>query len=212
VIATLQGGIRPIQFVQSLSPVAWYRRGVGMSVSAWVDQVAGANFVQATATNQPTVTANGSLLFDGVDNYMTATVSLPQPYTIYGLVNTVTWTANDRLMGAAGNAAAIFQAGTTPTIRFFSGATITGISPVLNTVNVISVVGNGASSVLQLNNDTPITGDAGAGAFTNPFLASTDGTSQWGNTDNYEWIFYGAAHDDATRARVISYLMSVGGI
>lgn len=199
---------RHLAFVRGLSPAHWYRRNMGMSVDAWVDQIAGANFVQATATNQPSVTAAGSLLFDGVDNFMSATFTLAQPYTIYGLFNQVTWTGTDQII--AGSAAFLRQITTTPQIRFAAGSSLGAMSPVLNTVNVIAMVGNGASSVSQLNNGTPVTGDAGAGAFSNPFLGSSAASTLFANTDNYEWIFYSGAHDAATRQRVIRYLGIVG--
>lgn len=197
--------------IAALAPVAWYRRGIGMTAAAWVDQVAGgaANFAQATATNQLTPTAYGSMLADGVDNYMSATFTLGQPFTVYGLVNTVTWTSADRILGRSG--AFIRQATSTPQVFFSCGSEIGPISPALNTVNVISVIGNGASSSIQLNNDAPVTGDAGANPFSSPFLASTNTPSNFGNTDNYEWIFFSGAHSAATRSIVIRYLATVGG-
>jgi hypothetical protein len=199
-------------FVRSLGPVAWYQRGVGMAVSAWVDQVAGGaqNFVQATATNQPTVTASGSLLFDGADNYMQATFTLAQPYTIYMLFNQVTWTGNDMLLSGATSTSHLRQVTATPQIAFNAGSALATVSPVVNTVNVISAVGNGASSVVQLNNDAPVTGNAGTNAFSDPFLASSAVPGSFANGDYYELIFFGAAHDAATRARVIRYLSMVG--
>jgi hypothetical protein len=150
-------------------------------------------------------------LFDGNDNYMNATFTLPQPFTIYGLVNTVTWTGNDRLI--QGSAAFIRQATSSPQVFFSAGTEIGPISPTLNTVNVITVVGNGASSLIKLNNNAAVTGNANTGAFTNPYLCSTPPVvSAFANTDNYEWVFFGAAHDDAAMARVIRYLQRVGGL
>lgn len=199
-------------FVASLNPVAWYRMGVGMSAAAWVDQVVGGaqNFVQTEAANQLTPTAYGSMLADGVDNYMTATFTLAQPYTIYGLVNQVTWTGTDRIL--TGSAAIINQAVATPQVRFNAGANLSNISPVVNAVNIVTVVGNGASSLIQLNNEAPNSGDAGTGAFSNPFLAASAAPALFGNTDNYEWIFYSGAHDAGQRAKVIAYLAQVGNL
>ena len=205
-----------LSFVPSDLPglVAWYRRGLGMSVSAWTDQIIPTtqDFVQATSTNQPSVTSAGSLLFDGSDNYMAATFTLDQPFTIYGLVNPVTWTAGDRILGEAAGSTGIIQITGSPQVTFNLGSALSTISPPLNALSVIAAVGNGASSVLQLNLGPTVTGDAGAGAMTNPLLAARAGPLSFANTDNYEWIFYNTAHDAETRKQVVRYLAYVGYI
>ena len=203
-----------LSFVPSDLPglVAWYRRGLGMSVSAWTDQIIPTtqDFVQATSTNQPAVTTAGSLLFDGSDNFMAATFTLVQPFTIYGMLNTVTWTSGDRILSAAAGGSFVRQITSSPQVVFTCGSVIGPISPTLNTVNVMAFVGNGTNSVIQLNLNAPITGDAGAGDMTDPFLASSAAPAGFGNTDNYEWIFYNTAHDAETRKQVIRYLANVG--
>ena len=219
-IPTLQGSISPIQFVSGLGPAAWFRYGVGITsalgvVSQWDDVSGnGRHLKQATGTNQPALQADNSILFDGVDNFLKCDAfTLAQPETVYILGKQITWTGNDRWWEAeAAGGGMIFQRTATPQVGANAGATIGNISLTLETYGVISTVLNGASSLIQLNNGTPATGDAGAGDMSGFTLASTGAGSNFGNIQAKEVIVYPAAHAAATRARVISYLMAVGGL
>ena len=77
---------------------AWYRfnQGItvtGSGVSQWDDASGNANhLLQAVDTNRPSKEADGSILFDGVDNYLKAVAfTLIQPETVYILLKQVTW-------------------------------------------------------------------------------------------------------------------------
>lgn len=203
-------------YINSLSPIAWYRFNTGITItgqgaSSWANwSGAGGAFLQATDGARPVQQGNGSLLCNGTDEFMSATFTLVQPYTVYGLVNAVTWTSTDRIISSS--TTFLSQVIGTPQLALNAGTPLSSISPVLNTVNVIAIVGNSTSSVLQLNNGAPVTGDAGTGAFSNPFLGSSIASTLFGNIDNYEWMFFPTAHSADVRAQIIRYLATVGSL
>jgi hypothetical protein len=197
----------------------WYRYNFGISAPAGVDQWDDQSgndrhLKQATSAIRPSKEADGSILFDGIDNFLkTDAFTSNQPTTIYLLGKHVTWTGSDRFFdGNTINTGVLQQFGTTPQLRLFAGAAYGSISPTLDTYVVISVVFNGASSVLQLNNDAPVLGNAGAnnmGGFT---LGASGGATDFGNIQAKELIKFSAAHDAATRSTNINYLAGVGGL
>jgi len=208
--------------ISSLSPAAWYRYGVGITsagslVSAWADQSGnGRNLLQATGTNQPTLDTDNSILFDGVDNWMAALYTRNQPRTCYLLFKQVTWTNDDRIMdgGTAGGGAMILaQAPATPNIAVNAGAAFGANGPALGAFAVVAVVYNNAASLIQVNNNAAQTGTAGSNSANGLTLAATrSGGSGWANVAFKEVIDFPAAHDAATRARVIRYLQQVGAL
>lgn len=207
-------------FVSSLNPVAWYRYGAGITaagglVSAWADQSGNGNhLVQATETNQPALQADGSILFDGSDNYMQVTFTLDQPYTVYCLFRSLSFTANDRVFDGVTATARVVQGAASPTLTMNAGVSIAhpdGGLPV-DIYGVIGCVFNGASSVFQINTLSR-SGNAGAnnpGGFT--LAASSGVAAAFGHIQVKEVIIFPAAHDAGQRSKVISYLAGVGNL
>ncbi len=194
----------------------WTRFNSGITessslVSQWDDVSGNANHLkQATGTNQPTVQGDGSILFDGVDNFLKADAfTLVQPETVYILFKQITWTSGDRAWDSGAASTTLFQTGTTPSLSLFASATLAEIDLTLDTYGIVSSVVNGASSVLQLNNDSPITGNTGTndmGGFT---LGARENAASFAHIQVKEVLIYSEAHDAATRAQVIAYLQSI---
>jgi hypothetical protein len=211
------GRFGPAQILQ-LAPAAWYRLGLGITtatgVSAWADQSGnGRNAVQATGSLQPIQQADGSLLFDGVDDFLKPTAfTLNQPVSAYILYKSITWTLNDRVYdGNASNLMALVQNPSTPQVLAFAGATGIGVSPAVGSLCVVSAVFNNTNSVIQLNQNAPVTGTVG----TNNPAGVTLGAQPAGNFGNvqiYEFIVFPTAHDSATIRKVVTYLGGVGGL
>src|SRR6185369_16031814 len=116
--------------VRSLSPAAWFRfnRGItqaGGFASQWADQSGnGRHLKQPTGTNQPAVNADGSLLFDGVDNFMQCDAfTLNQPFTVALKMKQVTWTSSDCIFdGNTALSALLNQASISPILFMFAGS------------------------------------------------------------------------------------------
>jgi hypothetical protein len=211
--------------IRGLSPAAWFRLGQGITitgagVSQWDDQSGNARHLkQATDTRRPALQADGSILFDGVDNCIkTDAFTLNQPTTVYFLGKQVTWTFQDTLVdGNAGNDLRITQGavgGTTPKISIYAGTELGNITTLaVDTYGVIAAVFNGASSSIQHSLNAATTGAAGAanaGAIT--LGAFGDLSSGFSNIQVKELIVFAAAHTAAQRQSVIYYLAGVGGI
>lgn len=190
----------------------------GGFASAWDDQVGTGHLLQATAAKQPAVQGDGSLLFDGSDDFMQAMFTLNQPCTVFVLLKPVTWIGDTYFFdgGASNDSGVVAQIGTTPEIVAYAGSISAANGDLtVGAFKVVAVVFNGASSVLQVDANTATTGDFGAsnmGGFT---LASVGGgtglggTRNWSNIQVKEILIYDAALDATARGLVRDYLATV---
>ncbi len=199
--------------------VQWNRFNVGITVtgsgvSQWDDQSSnGAPITQGTDAARPALQGDGSILFDGVDDYLSAIFTLNRPQSIYVLLKQVTWTSADTFYD--GNVVnfrmCAGQINATPTIRFFDNSTQIGTTAdlSLDTYGVIFNSVEGTSGVGQVNNNTPITGTTGGFNMGGLHLGCAGGPQLFSNIQVKEIILYAAAHDAETRTKVINYLNSL---
>lgn len=186
-------------------------------VSQWSDQ-SGNNrhLLQATGTNQPALQSDGSILFDGVDNFMKCTAfTLVQPETVYILMKQVGWT-NDTYFfnGNAIGTGGLQQITSSPLFRPIAAAANGNNGDLaIGVYGVVSTVLNGASSLTQVNNNASVTANVSTGDMGGFTLADRSGAgANAANIQVKEVIVYPTAHDAATRAAVVSYLAAVGGL
>lgn len=148
------------------------RANVGDACQRLDGKVHGISLLQATSTKAPLVATLGNatgLTGDGVDDYLTAAFTLAQPFTRISLLQQITWTASDAIMGGGDSVNPTFgllqQIAASPDVRLFSttGSTV-NTHLTLATNAVVVEIFNGASSSLQVNNTTATTGDIGIGA------------------------------------------------
>jgi len=188
----------------------------GSGVSQWDDASGNGNHLkQGADTNRPSKEGDGSILFDGVDNFLKAgAITWNQPETVYLLFDQVSWTTSDGIFDGNADLSMLLNSVTlTPRLSLFAG---TANDPETDSAVVGSCVAlcevfNGASSVVQVGSTTRATGNPGAsnaGGFT---LGRRAGAAS-SNIQVKEVIGYSTAHDAATRAKVIAYLSNVGGL
>lgn len=182
----------------------------GGAVSQWADQSGnGRHLKQATATNQPALQGDGSILFDGVDNFLKCDAfTLNQPETIYLLGKQVTYAGSDRVCdGNTAASGAIFQSGVSPQIQITAGAgAATNGNWTLDTYFALAAVFNGASSVIHVNGSTATTGDPGAANMGGFALGCAGNSANFANIQVKEVAIYSVAHDATTRQQVFNYL------
>lgn len=207
--------------IADLSPKLWCRQGVGITVtgsgvSQWDDQSGNGNHLkQGTDLDRPSKEADGSILCDGIRQFLVtdAFTELTQPNTIYILFKQVAWTNTDNVYdGISGTKRhALFQTGISPEMKINSGLTMGNALTALpiGSYGAVSTVYNGASSVLQLNNDAPAIGDAGTNGLTGLTLGAKNDATQFANIQVKEILIYNAAHDATTRTKVINFLLSI---
>lgn len=82
----------------------------------------------------------------------------------------------------------------------------------LNTYAIVASVFNSVNSSIQINNGVVTSGDAGATNAAGFTLGANGNASVFSNIQAEECIVFPTAHDAATRAAVISYLATVGGL
>jgi hypothetical protein len=206
------------------SIAAWFRYGRGISadgsnlVSQWDDVSGnGRHLKQGTASNKPALQPDGSILFDGVDNFMKCDAfTLVQPITIYALFKTITATSNDTIYdGNAGNTMRLYQpTNSSPNLTSTANGTSLLTAPLaIGEYGVTCAVYNGNSGVLQINNGTPQAGAVGAGNG-GGFQVGVfgNGIGNFSHIEVKEFILYTAAHDVTQRASVSRYLARVGKV
>lgn len=203
------------------APAAWFafRKGItvtGAGVSRWADRSAnGRHLLQTTDAARPGLASDGSVLFNGSSHFLQCTAfTLDQPATIYLLFRQVTWTANDVIAAGTTVNSRIVQNSATPQIALFAGSgPNTGNTDLaVNTYGVLAAVFNGASSLIQVNNGTPTTGNPGAGALTGFTLGANNAGAAFSNIQVKEAIVFAAAHSATERAAVNAYLAKLGGL
>ena len=187
----------------------------GSGVSQWDDQSGNGNHLkQATDANRMTKEADGSILGNGVDQFLKADAfTFTQPETVLILGKQVTWTISDHIIdGNTTDTGAIFQRTSTPNIGLWAGAAVGNVSLSLDTYGVIAAVINGASSSIQINNGTPATGNAGASNMSGFVLGARADLTNFANYQAKEIVAYSGALDAATLSKIIAYLATVGGL
>lgn len=205
--------------IPGLSPAAYYKFNTGITslatlVSQWDDQSGnGKHLVQAVALNQPVVQGDGSILFDGTLQFLkVASIALNQPLTIYARLKQISWTANDIIIDGGTNSIGLRQkiGGASPQIEL---STATGLNTATNgdlalgAYASVAFESNGASSLIQVGSNAATTGDVGGNNGTSLTLAAnSSGVANFANVQVKELAAFAAAHDAATRARVIAYL------
>jgi len=203
---------------------AWYQFNTGITVtgagvSTWADQSGNGNdLLQSTDTNRPSKEANGTILFDGVDNFLrAASVTLTQPVTIYLIFKQVTWTSADYFYtGTDGTNGLLLQqfystGDATPDIRMYSGANGPEYRTyALDTYGVTGSVFNTTSSTLFVNGSSVDTGSVGTTNGTEIILGAANSSA--GNAANIqvaEMLVYTAAHGADEAAQVNTYGQSI---
>lgn len=211
------------KFVPSDLPnlAAWFAFTRGITsvaglVSQWSDQSGnGRHLKQATATNQPALQSDGSILFDGVDNFLKCDpFTLNQPETVYIVFKAIVWTQTVRYFdGNASGSGILSPDSATPDMRIFAGSSAANNTNLaINAYGAVACVFNGASSVLQVNNTAPATGDVGVGNMGGFTVGANGANANFANIQVKEVVLYSAAHDANQRQTVINYLASVGQV
>lgn len=201
--------------ITDMSAVAWYMAGVGQTnvsgaCSVWADQSGNSrNLTQGTGANRPAIQSDGSLIFDGTDDYMESPAfALPQPFTIYLVLQQISYTDLDTIYDSlATSFTALYQRAPSPNINMFcvaDGPSITTLS--VGTTGVHTAVFNGASSLAQLNNGTAATGNPGATAMDGLTLGARNDLANFANVRVWEMIVRTGADSAAARKYFVDYL------
>lgn len=158
--------------------VGWYDFAEGVTkdesnlVSAWADKSIAANNLskQPTYKTNPTYSEQG-LIFNSItttDQLATLEFGLEQPYTVYIVVNQVTWSADKCIISAAANSynGIIGQknGGNSPELVLYAGGiSCTNANLAVGSWGIINAIFDGSNSILRIDETNDITGDPGVG-------------------------------------------------
>ena len=171
----------------------------------------GRSFLESSS-NTARVTINGtgaresvstlpSILFDGVDDVLSATFTQAQPLTVYiayrpGVVGTArTWVG-----GVANNWTGV----STTAYEAYGGTALTTGTPTTDP-HIVSAVYNGASSVLSVDG-TAATGNANTNGLTSLNIGALNAASQFAQGAFQAVLIYSGAHDANTRKKLERWL------
>lgn len=174
--------------------------------------------LNSTGAKPAQIVKSASLLFDGTDDYMkTAAFTLNQPETVYLVVSQISWTANEYFVdGDAGSSMGILTravGGGAPDIQLYAGSSLSPhVGPAVGSFGIITAVFNGASSLLQTNATTALTGQAGTTNAGGVTLGAAGSALVPSNIQVKEVLIFPASHDAGQRATVRNYLAVKHGI
>jgi len=154
-------------------------------------------------TARPTWSVNG-ITFDGSDQLYNIEHNQAQPYVMYMVINQTGWTNFDRVFTFQGSDFILTQRNASPTVQFGANGTYTNFDDLTaNTLGVLVVRINGASSKLQVNAGTPTTFNSGAGNL-NDFNIGKEETVMVVR----EIIIRSVADDSTNETAILDYLMT----
>ena len=221
----VQGGLAcqqdgAVHFVD-MSPAAMFRYGIGITVtgsgvSNWPDQSGnGRDLLQGTDAARPALQADGSILFDGLAQFLkTAAFTFSQPNTIYLLASQITWTDVAHIFdGDVQDTGTLFQSGVSPSVSIYAGAAAAANATwLIGEYAALAVIFNGASSLIRVGNGAPTTGDPGAGNMGGFTVGARGAGDTYSNIQVKESILYSGAHSTILQNYNIARLASVGSL
>lgn len=208
----------------NFSPFLWLRADLGITiatgVSAWADQSGnGRNLTQGTGVKQPVVTSaaiNGqpSITFDGSNDALAATgFGIVQPTDIYFVMKFMADPgAFDKTFidgAGTGNTMRVYRNGGTSNpghVSMFAGTGINGSTGTPDSWHYYRVQFNGASSQIDQDGASQVTGNCGAnngGGLT--LGAFGDQTIQWANVSFTEVVLFSRLLTTAEKTLLNSY-------
>jgi hypothetical protein len=150
---------------------------------------------------------------DGVDDFLQVAFALNQPVYIAAVLQQRSWSAGSRLWdGATSGTTQLLQAGTTPNLRAQTTAALNSASLAVGAFGIIEVLYNGASSILRVNNNADVTGDAGASNAGGLTLGNRGAGDAAAAVDFGEVVVLSAVPSDAQRLSLRNYLNGRWGV
>jgi len=152
----------------------------------------GKHLTQATAANCPTfqvdTSGNAYLLFDGLANSLSATLSLSFPFDRISAIRQVSW-ASGRHLFSGGSAGVLYQSNASPKIRMLDGATgpmndklPVGANGVVTERHIANM------QQIAVNNGPYVTGDAGSTAPSSMTVGAKPNLSLFANIRLYGFL------------------------
>ena len=199
--------------------LAWYDGNAGLTNLQWNDQGAGGHDI--IFTNLPTIVPNATPLrdavrFNGIDqNGNVTTPAVNQPFTIYLVVKSITWSNNDRIFddGVTTPQKTMSKSSVSPNLIIYSGLQLDSNPDLaLNDYGVMSGIYNGVTSEIRTNLNASVVGNAGTQNGNGITLGSTPTALLYGNIEIGYLILRTGADSTAIQNRIINGLKAACGL
>ena len=152
------------------SDVSTITKDGGNNVTTWNDKSATNKSLVNTLAGKPVYTTNvqnglPGIYFSGSTTGISSNAfSIASPMTMFLVVRPTGWSTGttQNITSMPGGVMEAQKTNGATSLLLYNGATLTGGSLVNNTPYIITMIGNGGSSSIQINNNTPTTGTAGS--------------------------------------------------
>jgi len=182
------------------------------SVSVWADYLdSGHDLLATDETKQCPVWSADGILFNGTTSRMlTGTFTWNQPAMYYIVIKQITWTSLDYIFDGYGDGTTrAYQYPSSPKLQASAGSASGDNSDlVINTWGILRVLFNGASSKIQVNAESAVTGDFGSEdpeGFALGFRPP-ENNDRFSNIQVQEIILRNVADSESTQTLIINYL------
>lgn len=179
-------------------------------ISQWNDLSANANhLIQGNASYRPIwSSANSRVEFGGTDDYLYNVEAISQPYTVYLVVYQVNRTSLSMIYTAdPGNG--ILQGSTDSSLRWYHGEWMSTDQAAIGEWGIVTAVANGTSSLIQWNQATASTGNAGTAAAAYICLGWSENAATF---HVKELIVRAGVDSESERTLIYNYLTLINGL
>lgn len=153
----------------------------GSEVGRWEDKSGNSrHFTNSTSASRPTKSVN-SVDFDGIDDFLSRSLTLSQPFGVYIVCKLLTRSASGQKYIFGIGDTFDFASNTNSQVRIFAPTQLTASDSTQTSDSIYSLTYNGASSRIAKNGSTLATGNTG----TNSLNGTCRLASYAGNNDLY---------------------------
>lgn len=177
------------------------------------------HLTQSTAARCPTyeVAGNGKahLLFDGTDDFLSASFPMTLPFDRVSGIQQLSWTLNDAVFWAGSSAGLLTQNSKSPQLRIVSGGTAVAVQNGALDVGQNGIVTErhvANASKLAINNGSYVSGDAGSGAPTSLSVGASSSASGASNIRLYGMLMRAGSLSDDEMASLRSWMAAKSGV
>lgn len=146
------------------------------------------------------INGHNAVLFDGTNHMLSKTFTLTQPVTIFLVIKQITWINNDTMLNGIGSNQFLWRMHTTtPKTHLYAGSSgADDANMVIGTWHVVSLIGNGASSSIRVDDNSATSASIGTQDPGGIELAR-NGTAAYCNMSITELVIYETALSSGDR-------------
>lgn len=152
------------------------------AVSEWQDTLSIKKYTNADNTKYPIWTPEGVYINNTNQGLQLLNIFTAQPIEVFALIRQITWGNGLRIFRQSPTSAAngtLYQNGTFPQLAVHTGSAVAGTNGELPVGDwgVINYLMSGTNSFLQVNKNTPVTGNFGTGNVPGLSIGTPDGVA-----------------------------------